>query len=206
MRKGNIMRQVWLLAVGMAILPITGLCCNSKDEELAAAKRQTAKGQLNNIIAINTGKNSPYPEYLVNRAQYGLYILDSGSYENKPVLISAGIRVWPGKNGIGLIFLDPDFQVKGMIIETNTGWRGEYSIFSWSAEDKEWYSGTILRHEAVTVEFYERETPFSSSQEGHPPLIFLPKTILNEKIRVGLVTITGETTDMVDACIWRPDE
>ena len=164
-----------------------------------------ARKQLETMIAVNGQHEDAYSKYLTAAARRGLLLLDGGEVGDTPVIVSAGVGLSPdGSAKMGLIFFDAAFRTRGIVVGTESGFRQQYPVFDWTSDDKEWYLSTIVRHEAVNVRLGGLDQPvLRARRKSTVAAISLPREVLRERLRVGLLTEAGRETSMIEACIWK---
>jgi len=102
-----------------------------------------------------------------------------------------------------LWFLDPAFEVSGIVVETARSKTRAYpSIFAWSPEDRRWYSETILRDCGVEIVLVDEEGGKMFAPQSNPklPQIELPMMFLEGPLRIRLLT-EGGTTEPLESYV-----
>ena len=203
----QVMRWAMLRIVIAASLLVIGgilsLSC-SREESSSEDRREMARQQLEARLAANEGMETEWHgKYLVEGCRRGLQLLASGQPIRDPVLLAAGFSR-AKVDGLALVFFDPEFETRGIAIENDRGYSDTFPILNWTADDRNWYSSTILRTTGCRISIQGNPHPkLSVTADGHTvgADIKLPSDALKGQVTVYLVKANGERTKGLKAYV-----
>jgi hypothetical protein len=201
------MVKIFLIIFILIIIGCDNNNNNDIDFKKENAKKIISEYLVRSIEARNRGLDPNDFDYRTSAYVRGYRLLEAPNIVEKlkelPIILGARFVFNPEyKNRVLLLtWLEEGYETKGIIIKNENNEIIEYEIFKWDQKHKEYYGDSYARWMPVVVYFNVDDELKEHNKTTRLAEISIPEEFFKGEVKLGLLTDSGEKTDMIKTFI-----